>query len=54
MTGVQKISAENKREDDILKIHITNLHGQSYSSTAQKVQNQVADIANNTLNYNEF
>ena len=54
MTGVQKISAENKREDDILKIHITNLHGQSYSSTAQKVQNQVADIAKNTLNYNEL
>lgn len=37
-----------------MKIHITNLNGHSYSSTAQKAQNIAADIAKEILNYNEL
>ena len=37
-----------------MRVHITNLYGQSSASTAQKVQNEVAEIATKTLRYNQL
>lgn len=38
----------------ILRVHITNLYGQSHTSVAQKAQNRVANAAKENLNYNEL
>ena len=41
-------------EDYTLKVHITNIHGQHFASTALKAQNRTADIAVNALGYSEL
>lgn len=42
------------RGQETLRVHITNLYGQSYASIAMRVQNMVAKVARENLNYNEL
>lgn len=37
-----------------MRVHITNIYGQHYTSTALKAQNRVAKVAQENLNYNEL
>ena len=37
-----------------MRVHITNIHGQHFASTAQKSQNRVAKAAQENLHYNEL
>lgn len=41
-------------EDSTLKVHITNIHGHHFASTALKAQNRTADIAERALEYREL
>ena len=40
-------------EESNLQVHITNIYGQSFTSTALKAQNRVTDVARK-LNYKEL
>lgn len=37
-----------------LRVHITNIYGMHHTETALKAQNRVADVARESLNYNEL